>query len=109
MEYRKVTAIVRHYAREAVEERLLHEGVRGLSVMPVHGCGESVDVFSREGVRHCRIEVFTSAERADAIAQAIAEAAHSGVAGDGLVAIEPVLRIIRVKTGHDASLPELHH
>ena len=53
-------------------------------------------------LQHARVEVFTDAGRADATARAIMEAAHSGEPGDGMVAILPVERVYRIRTGREA-------
>jgi nitrogen regulatory protein P-II 1 len=98
MDYCKVTAIFRTGALESVEQRLQELGVQGISVTSVGGYGEYTDFYSREHLtRHLQIEIFTSATRADAIAQAIMDAAYSGAAGDGIVAVQPVCKVYRIR------------
>lgn len=100
MHYAKVTGIIRASVLDSVEKRLIKEGVPGLSVTKVKGCGELKDFFSRDWlVAHARIEVFTLAEDAERIAQAIVEEAQSGESGDGVVAILPVEKVLRIRTG----------
>jgi len=94
----KVTAIIRCEALEKVESRLQELGVHGFSVMQVKGCGEYTDFYSRDCMTtHVRVEIFISAQRADVIAQAIMGAAHTGVEGDGIVAILPVYKVYRIR------------
>lgn len=100
MHYAKVTGIIRSSVLDEVEKRLINEGASGMSVTKVKGCGELKDFFSRDWlVTHARIEIFTLAEDAERIAQAIVEEAQSGESGDGVVAILPVEKVLRVRTG----------
>ena len=99
MDYRKITAIVRSDTLEHVEMRLKAIGIDGISVTKVKGFGEYSNFYSRDWlVTHARIEIFALHEQAESIAEVIIEAAHSGTAGDGLVAILPVERLYRIRT-----------
>lgn len=94
----KITAIIRCEVLEKVEQRLQELGVHGYSVMQVKGCGEYTDFYSRDSMTmHARIEIFISAHRAEDITQAIMDAAHSGVEGDGIVAVLPVNKVYRIR------------
>lgn len=104
MLFRKVTAIIRNDALEKVEQRLHELRVPGISVTHVKGYGEYKDFYSREWLsNHVRVEIFTPARRTDEIAQAIMDAACSGVAGDGIVAVLPVEKIYKIR--HRAEMP----
>jgi len=96
--FRKVTAIIRNDALEKVEQRLHELGVPGISVTHVKGYGEYENFYSRDWMTtHARVEIFTPTRRADEIAQAIMDAACSGVAGDGIVAVLPVEKIYKIR------------
>ena len=98
-DYCKVTAIIRCELLEKVEFKLQELGINGYSVMQVKGCGEYTDFFTHDCMtKHARVEIFTFADRAEAIAQAIMDAAHSGVEGDGIVAVLPVKQVYRIRT-----------
>ena len=98
MLFRKVTAIIRSDALEKVEQRLQELGVPGISVTRVKGYGEYENFYSRDWLTtHARVETFISARRADEIAQAIMDAAYSGVPGDGIVAVLPVEKIYKIR------------
>lgn len=100
MHYAKVTGIISASVLDKVEKRLIREGAPGLSVTKVKGCGELKDFFTRDWlVTHARVEVFTLAENAERIAQAIVEEARSGESGDGIVAILPVEKVLKIRTG----------
>ncbi|MEE9403126.1 MAG: P-II family nitrogen regulator [Desulfobacteria bacterium] len=108
MEWRKITAIFRVDKLEEVERRLRELGVRGISVTRGKGYGEYANFFTRDWcVTHARVEVFNTASRAEEIARAIMDAAHTGIAGDGIVAILPVERIYRIRTKAEARTGEI--
>ena len=103
MAWRKVTAIVRRERLAEVEARLLEHGLGGITVTPVKGFGEYANYFRGDfTVPHVRLEIFTTPERADAIVDTIVGAACTECAGDGLVAVVPVERIVRIRTRLDA-------
>ena len=99
MRFRKVTAIIRPDRLEAVEDRLRDLAVPGISVTKVKGFGEYANFYEADWLcSHVRIDVFTSKLKADEIAEAIMEAAHTGIEGDGIVAILPVESVYHIRT-----------
>ena len=48
--------------------------------------------------RHARVEVFCELGRVEKIVATIMEAASTGLAGDGIVAVLPVERVFRIRT-----------
>ncbi|MFZ5524916.1 MAG: P-II family nitrogen regulator [Pseudomonadota bacterium] len=99
IEYCKVNAIVSCAALEKVEKRLYDMGVPGITVSHIMGYGEYSNFYSHDRmVRHARIEIFTDTQQAEIIVQAIMDAAHSGVAGDGIVAVLPVNQVYQIRT-----------
>ena len=99
MKFRKVTAIFRPDRLEAVEDRLRGLGVAGVSVSKVKGFGEYANFYEPDWLcTHVRIEVFTSKLKADEIAEAIMEAAHTGLEGDGIVAVLQVESVYHIRT-----------
>ncbi len=106
--YCKVTAIIRCEVLEEVERIIVAIGVQGISVTQVKGYGEYADFYSRDCMTtHARVEIFTSAKRADDIAQAIMNAAHSGVEGDGIVAVLPVKSLYRIRNREEVKPDEI--
>jgi nitrogen regulatory protein P-II 1 len=53
-------------------------------------------------VEEVRVEVFTRQEEAEAISAAIMDAAHTGVPGDGVVAVMPIEKLFLVRTKSEA-------
>lgn len=99
MNYCKVTAIIRGEMLANVERRLVEVGACGMTVSKVKGCGEWMDFFQKDWmVTHARVEIFTAVELAETIAHTIMEEAHTGEAGDGIVAILPVQQLFRIRT-----------
>lgn len=100
MNYKKINAIIRRDRLEAVEHALQALEVPGITVTRVKGYGERCDFFNNDWlVSHARIELFIGADRAEEVANAILEAAHTGLSGDGIVAILPVEAVHRIRTG----------
>ncbi len=103
MEFKKITAIVRSNLLEGIEKRLRELGVKGITVSHVRGYGEHKQFFTRDCLsEEARIEVFATKDEVDAIVRAILESAHTGTAGDGFIAVLPVEKIFRIKTGSEA-------
>ena len=99
MELKLVVAIVRPHALEAVEKRLQEMGLRGLTVIRAKGYGAYANFFSREWlVDQVKIEIYAEQGRAESIATAILDAAHTGSPGDGIVAILPVDKVFSVRS-----------
>ncbi len=99
MEWKKVVAVIRENKLREVEERLKDLQVAGISVTRGAGYGEYANLLSKDWcVTHARLEIYCEASRADVIEQAIINAAHTGLTGDGIVVVIPVERMYRIKT-----------
>ncbi len=99
MDFSKITAVIRPDKLEAVEKKLLKLGVPGVSISKGKGFGDYANFFSRDWTTtHVRIEVFIGKHRADEIAEAIMNVAHTGIEGDGLVAVSPVEDIYHIRS-----------
>lgn len=98
MDLKRVTAIVRTDVLEDVERRLRQLGVPGLTVSRVKGFGEYANFFTPDWTSACaRIEIFTDAAQAQQIIDTIMQAAHTGTSGDGIVAVQPVDSLFRIR------------
>ncbi len=99
MSFAKITAIVRPAAVSAIEELLHAEGMPGMSIGHVKGYGDYADFYRNDWmVSHVRIEIFIPESMAKSIAEKIMNVAHTGLEGDGLVAISPVTAIYHIRT-----------
>ena len=98
MDVKKVTAIVRTDVLEDVENRLRRLGVPGLTVSRVKGFGEYANFFTPDWKSaYARIEIFTDPTQVPPIVDSIMDAAHSGLPGDGIVAVLPVDALYRIR------------
>lgn len=48
-----------------------------------------------------RLELFCSDETCDEVVDAIREAAHTGNAGDGVIAVSELCRVVRIRSGEE--------
>lgn len=98
MNFRKVTAIFPDVLLEKVEKRLAEMGVPGITLTKVKGYGEYCDYYKKDWMStHTRLEIFTQAEHAEAIANSIMEAAHMGKLSEGIVAVVPVEKLMHIR------------
>jgi len=65
--------------------------------MEVKGTGEQVEVFKPYTI-HKRIDIIVPDERVEEASRTILDHAHTGLAGDGLIAVSPVEYIIKIRT-----------
>jgi len=104
---KKVEAIIRVSALDAVRDALDQRGINGLTITEVLGMGsEPGQTTQYRGVSYridshhrLRLEVVLPAAEAGPVAHAIARAARTGRPGDGLVMILPVTTAVRIRTG----------
>ncbi len=104
--YSKVTAIIGGERLEAVEKALAARHVAGVTISEVRGYGEYHNFYRKDMTsRHAQVEVFCLASQAEEVARCMVDAAHTGMAGDGIVAIIPVASLLNVrsKSAVDAS------
>jgi nitrogen regulatory protein P-II 1 len=108
-----VTAIIKPFQLDAVQKALTDMAVTGMTVSEVRGFGRQrghTEVYRGteyqvDFIPKVCVEVLTDDDDADAVADAIIDAARTGQIGDGKVWVSPVDRVIRVRTGevdHDA-------
>jgi nitrogen regulatory protein P-II 1 len=107
MDIKLIIAIIRSDRLEPVEQRLQDIGVERINVSKVKGYGEYRDFFARDWmVEEVQIEIFTRQHKVDEITAAIMEAAHTGVPGDGIVAVIPIDKLFLIRTRSEATPEE---
>lgn len=94
---KKITAIVRTTVVERIVKSLQEAGIRGISISEVKGIGEQVQVFTTY-TAHSRIEIIVPDETVERLTSIIFEYGHTGLAGDGLIAVGPVDYIMKIRT-----------
>ena len=102
-----VVAVVKPHKLEAVTAALHDIDVSGMTITEVRGHGRQrghSEVY-RGGeyrvdfVPKVRLEVLTSNDQAEKVANTIVEAARTGKIGDGKLWIQPVEIAVRIRTG----------
>ena len=107
MTFRKIHAYIRSYRFDDVEQALTSVGVGGYSYCRVRGSGEYVNYFSPHHLaEHLRLEIFVPEDQTDIVVRAIVEAARTAGEGDGLVAVLPVERVVRIRDRSELSTPD---
>jgi len=102
-----VTAVIKPHKLDDVKQALKEAGVQGMTVDEVKGFGRqgghtevyrgaeyTVDLLPK-----VRVEVVVDDTAADAVADAIVNAARTEKIGDGKVWITDVARVVRIRTG----------
>lgn len=107
MDIKQIIAIIRRDKLPEVEKKLQGMGVERINVSKVKGYGEYRDFFARDWmVEEVKIEIFTRTDEASAITAAILDAAHTGVPGDGIVAVVPIEKLFLIRTRSEATPQE---
>ncbi len=110
---KKITAIIKPFKLDEVREALSELNVNGLTVTEVKGFGRQKGhtelyrgaEYVVDFLPKIKVDVVVSAERSEAVIDAIIKAAHTGRIGDGKIfvtAIEQAIRIRTGETGHEA-------
>ncbi|MBS4021952.1 MAG: P-II family nitrogen regulator [Dethiobacter sp.] len=104
---KKITCIIRPAKFEVVKDRLGREGVKGMTVTHVIGCGHQQgktaqyrgNLYSVDLLPKVKIEMVVADDRVEEILSLIIEEAKTGEMGDGKIFISPVEDAIRIRTG----------
>ena len=102
-----ITAIIRPEKLSEVKAALFRAGVTGLSLSRVHGHGgekETIehyrgDTLVLEFVEKVKVEMAVSDPFVEPTVQAIVKAAQTGEVGDGKIFVQPLDRVVRIRTG----------
>lgn len=104
---KKLTCIVRPAKLENVKERLGREGIKGMTVTHVTGCGLQKgstaqyrgNLYEVNLLPKVKIELIVADEMVERIVEVIVAEAKTGEIGDGKIFISPVDDAIRIRTG----------
>jgi len=104
-----ITTIVRPERLPEVKEALFRAGVTGITVSRVSGHGGEQEVVGQyrgttvvmEFHEKVKIEMVCSEPFVEPTVKAILSAARTGEVGDGKIFIQPIERVIRIRTGEE--------
>lgn len=102
-----VTAVIKPFVLDTVNEALKGAGVTGMTITEVKGFGRQGGhtetyrgaEYTVEFIPKVKVEVLVPTENAEAIAGVITAAAQTGKIGDGKLWITTIDRAIRIRTG----------
>ena len=104
MEIMLIIAIIRRNKLEKVKKTLQSTGVERVDVSRVKGYGEERNYFAQDWMDdEARLEIYTRKDEVKAITAAIMDAAHTGLPGDGVVAVVPVETFYLIRTRAEAT------
>ena len=106
-----ITTIIRPERLGAVKEALFRVGVTGMTISRVSGHGGEQEVVEHyrgsalllEFHDKVKIEMACSEPFVEPTIQAIVAAARTGDVGDGKIFVQPLERVIRIRTGEQNS------
>jgi nitrogen regulatory protein P-II 1 len=104
---RKIEAIIREDALDAVKDALHEIGIVGMNVFEIRGHGRQGGVelswrgtsYKMDLIPKLQLNIILSQENVDKTIETIIKAARTGNAGDGLIFIYPVEDVVRIRTG----------
>ncbi len=110
---RKIEAIIREDALDAVKDALHDIGIVGMNIFEIRGHGRQggVDMawrgttYKLDLLPKIQLNIVLSDHNVEKTIDAIVKAARTGNAGDGIIFIYPVEDVVRIRTGergHDA-------
>jgi nitrogen regulatory protein P-II 1 len=110
---RKIEAIIREEALDAVKDALREIGIVGMNVFEIRGHGRQggVDMswrgttYKMDLLPKIQLNIVLSDHNVEKTIEAITKAARTGKEGDGIIFITPVEDVVRIRTGergHDA-------
>lgn len=102
-----ITCIIRPERLAAVKEALFRAGVTGITLSRVSGHGGEQEVIEHyrgssvvlEFRDKVKIEMACSEPFVDRTIEAIVNAARTGAVGDGKIFVQPLDRVVRIRTG----------
>jgi nitrogen regulatory protein P-II 1 len=104
---KKITAIVREDRFSAVKDALSDIGYPGMMVTEVKGHGNQKGIteqwrgrtYKTDLIRKMQMEMVVADKDVEKIVQCIVNEAKTGNIGDGKIFINPILDVIRIRTG----------
>lgn len=104
---KKIEAIIREEKLNDVKDALRELGIVGMNVIEVRGHGRQggITLVGRTGTYQedmlpkIQINIVLSDHNVEKTIDCICKAARTGAAGDGIIFVYPVERVVRIRTG----------
>ena len=108
MNVKRITIIVPVDCFEKLETCLRGTGVHGLTVTEVRGFGEYANFYQRNLlVDNIRIDIYAGTDKAESIIDSVIDFQADDFTRTGLLAVEPVERLVSLRTGEAVVLANL--
>ena len=109
---KKIKAIIRPEVFGVVRDGLAKEGISGLSISEIAGCGRQLgrtglfrgNAYEIEFLPKLKLEMVVDDEKVEAIVEVLLRDATTGNVGDGKIFIYPVEQAIRIRTKEVGSI-----
>lgn len=97
MALKNIVAIVREESKESLLAALREANVPGVTISEAKGIGEYVNTYDTSSMNSCyRFEVMVDEQQVEPLSRLIVETVKTGIRGDGIVAVMPVEKILRI-------------
>ena len=104
-----ITAVIRPDRRPHVKEALFNAGVRGITISRVSGHGGQAGITEQYRGSQFVVEFHEKIELKIAVSEpfvqttidAIVQSARTGNVGDGKIFVQPLDRVVRIRTGEE--------
>ena len=109
---KKIEAIIRPEVFGVVRDGLAKEGISGLSISEIAGCGRQLgrtglfrgNAYEIEFLPKLKLEMVVDDEKVEAIVEVLLRDAATGHVGDGKIFIYPVEQAIRIRAKEVGSI-----
>ncbi len=106
---KRIVAVIKPFRLDDVKDALMDIGISGMSICEVRGHGRQKGhtelyrgaEYTVDFVPKTEVSVVVEEEQVDAAIEAIVSAARTGKVGDGKIFVQPVERVIRIRTGEE--------
>lgn len=104
---KKIEALIRHFAIDAVKQSLTKLGVNGMTVIEARGFGRQKghtemyrgSEYKVDFVPKLKVEVVVSDAECQAVIDEILRTARTGQVGDGKIFVTNLENVVRIRTG----------
>ncbi len=104
-----IQAVIKPFKLDEVREALTELGITGMTATEVKGFGRQKGhtelyrgaEYVVDFLPKLKLEIVVEDQRVDDCIAAISQAAHTGKIGDGKIFVQPVERVVRIRTGEE--------